>query len=258
MLRRTAISLLLGVPRIPEPERGCAVLLDIQTRKLLYSNQQVPDSMAGPPGSSIKPLTLAALLRSGKLQPREKFVCSGQVLIGGRRMDCSHPRMGTALDIETALAYSCNSFVSQAATRFGPGDLSRALTDFTARPVGGERQQLQAIGEEAVVATPVAMATAFRRLALRQAEARLRPVFGGLESAVEYGTAQLARVAWAQVAGKTGTTRAGGQPLAWFAGYAPAAQPKVVVAVMISGRHGATDAAPVAAQILQAWHEGKL
>lgn len=234
------------------------MLLDVRTRKVLYSNQPAAGRMAVPPGSAVKPLTLAALLMRGKLQPGEKFVCSGKLMIAGRRMDCSHPRLVVPVDIETALAYSCNSFVSQAAARFAPGELSRALPEFTARPVSGERQQLQAIGEADVVVTPLGLANGYRQLALRQTEARLRPVFTGLESAVEFGTAQLARVPWAKVAGKTGTTRGSGQPIAWFAGYAPAAEPKVVVAVMLAGRHGATDAAPVAAQILEAWHQGTL
>jgi len=55
------------------------------------------------------------------------------------------------------------------------------------------------------------------------------------------------------VAGKTGTAEvAGKQPCAWFTCYAPANDPKYVVAVMIEeGGHGGAVAAPVARRILE-------
>jgi penicillin-binding protein 2 len=55
------------------------------------------------------------------------------------------------------------------------------------------------------------------------------------------------------VAGKTGTSEiVGKQPTAWFACYAPAGDPKYVVAVAIEqGGHGGESAAPVARRILE-------
>ncbi|PKQ28684.1 MAG: penicillin-binding protein 2 [Candidatus Anoxymicrobium japonicum] len=55
------------------------------------------------------------------------------------------------------------------------------------------------------------------------------------------------------VAGKTGTSEiAGKQPTAWFAGFAPAGDPKYVVTVAIEqGGHGGESAAPVARRILE-------
>ncbi len=57
-----------------------------------------------------------------------------------------------------------------------------------------------------------------------------------------------------RAAGKTGTAEAPpGPPHAWFAGYAPAENPKVVVAVVIEhGGHGGTEAAPVAKRVFDA------
>ncbi|UCC68229.1 MAG: penicillin-binding protein 2 [Armatimonadota bacterium] len=53
------------------------------------------------------------------------------------------------------------------------------------------------------------------------------------------------------IAGKTGTAQAsGGDPHAWFAGYAPADRPRLVVAVVVEhGGRGSTVAAPVARHI---------
>jgi cell division protein FtsI/penicillin-binding protein 2 len=81
----------------------------------------------------------------------------------------------------------------------------------------------------------------------------------GLEDAVEYGTAQRAHSAGWKVAGKTGSVlAAGGAHLAWFAGFAPSHQPSVVVAVMLQGRSGGADAAPIAGRILDAYRKGTL
>lgn len=60
-------------------------------------------------------------------------------------------------------------------------------------------------------------------------------------------------VAQIPVAGKTGTSEiAGKQPTAWFVCFAPAGDPKYVVAVAIEqGGHGGESAAPVARRILE-------
>ncbi len=81
---------------------------------------------------------------------------------------------------------------------------------------------------------------------------------------MEFGTAQRAHVAGMNVAGKTGSVRTDdGAMFAWFCGFAPAvstatASPSVVVTVMLGGRSGGADAAPVAAKILEAHFAGRL
>jgi len=91
----------------------------------------------------------------------------------------------------------------------------------------------------------------------------------GLEGAVAYGTAPLARVTGVTVAGKTGTAqfcddialqtgicRAGfQQPThAWFLAYAPAEAPEIALVVFIyNGGEGSSVAAPVAQDILD-WY----
>jgi penicillin-binding protein 2 len=77
-----------------------------------------------------------------------------------------------------------------------------------------------------------------------------------MEEAVEFGTSQLARVPGATVAGKTGSVPSA--RVAWFAGFAPSRAPSVVVVVMLQGRSGGADAAPIAARILQSYFAGRL
>jgi cell division protein FtsI/penicillin-binding protein 2 len=85
------------------------------------------------------------------------------------------------------------------------------------------------------------------------------PVRAGLEGAVEFGTAQLARVPGIAVAGKTGSVQtAAGAGIAWFAGFAPSRSPRVVVTVMLQGHSGGADAAPVAAKLLETYFAGTL
>jgi len=276
MTRRSATALLLGVRAWAGPRKplnqvigdipGAALLVDVRTRALLaVHGAGLAGALLVPPGSAIKPFTIEALLRGGKLRERETFACPGTLEIGTRSFNCSHPATAVPIDVRTALAYSCNCFVAHFAERFAPGELAAHLVrcglssrsgwlgDGEApgrveRATTREAQQLQAIGEGGVLVTAAAMALAYRRLALAAPDAH---------------------VAGTSVAGKTGSVRTeDGAMYAWFCGFAPAvstataspstATPSVVVSVMLGGRSGGADAAPVAAKILEAHFAGRL
>jgi cell division protein FtsI/penicillin-binding protein 2 len=167
--------------------------------------------------------------------------------------------------VDTALAYSCNCFVAHAAERFSPGELARELE--RAGFAGGRIQpasdrnaiRLQALGEQGVLVTVTELALAYRSLAMNIALPEMRPILDGLEGAVEFGTAQNASVAGAKVAGKTGTAlTSSGETVAWFAGFVPSVAPQVAIAVMVHGRSGGADAAPIAGRILEAYRAGRL
>ena len=78
--------------------------------------------------------------------------------------------------------------------------------------------------------------------------------------AIGGGTGAAARLPGLEIAGKTGTAQTianskseKGQDHAWFASFAPAKDPEVVVVVMVEGGgHGGSVAAPIARQIYQA------
>jgi cell division protein FtsI/penicillin-binding protein 2 len=261
-----------------ESAAGAALLIDVRARRLLGAhNPALAGESLLPPGSTLKPFALASLLDAGKLRADESFPCPGKLIIAGHSLDCAHPRLAEAMRVRTALAYSCNCFVAHVAARFETGELERALQrDGFTSPTGllGPREvasrlrhavppdatRLQALGEEGVATTLAELALAYRQLALRlNASARLLPVLEGLEDAVAYGTGQRARVPGAVVAGKTGSVRNGaGVPLAWFAGFVPSRAPEAVVAVVLQGYSGGSDAAPAGGRILEAWRAGKL
>jgi penicillin-binding protein 2 len=74
------------------------------------------------------------------------------------------------------------------------------------------------------------------------------------------GTGTLARIPDMVVAGKTGTAQnPHGEDHAWFAGYAPAPHPQIVVVVLIENTgHGGSFAAPVAKKIMERYLRGDL
>ena len=257
--------------------RGAAILLDIRNRRLIATNsERLAGSILTLPGSALKPFVIASLLKRGKLKPDTSFPCPGHLTIANRRFDCTHPVLPVPVRPDTALAYSCNCFVAHAAERFDPGELSRELgrlgfaspTGLIAGPEASgtvaaattlDAARLQAIGEAGILVTPLELALGYRTLAMESGATEMLPVLTGLEGAVEFGTAQRAQIAGVTVAGKTGSTRnPSGDFIAWFAGFQPSRAPETVVAVMLSGHSGGADAAPVAAQILEAHREGRL
>jgi len=252
---------------------GAAVLVDVPTRRLIAVHGE---AMAGcflaPPGSTLKALVLSALLRSGKLTSNFSLPCPGQLRIGGRSFTCSHPVLGMPIRVDTALAYSCNCFVAHAAARFAAGELARELTavGLASRTgligdaeAGGRIQpasapdaiRLQSLGEAGVLVTTAGLAMAYRRIALAQ----MTPIIAGLEGAIEFGTARAGRVEGADIAGKTGSVRtADGARIAWFAGFMPARDARSAIAVMVAGRSGGADAAPIAGRILDAYRKRRI
>jgi peptidoglycan glycosyltransferase len=270
MLRRHAIASLLAAgawakstDRFFDGARGTAVLVDRKLRQLIATHSpQIAASALVPPGSTLKPLILDALMERGLLHADDRFPCSGDLHLAGRSFACSHPRLGTALTVGMAIAYSCNSFVARFASLAPPGEVMRILqrsgldsrtgwfgeTEAAGR-IWNAPAALQALGEDGVLVTPAGLAMAYVRLVERAHSA----IIGGMEDAVEFGTAQRAQIAGLKVAGKTGTARANdGAHLAWFAGYTEAA----VVTVMLQGRSGGADAAPIGGRLLEAHSRG--
>ncbi len=258
--------------------RAAAVVLDVHTgRVLAVYHADVAARRVVHPGSSIKPFTLLALLEAGKVDANTALVCKRPLTIAGHRLDCPHPDTGEALGPAAALAYSCNSYFTSVATRLTPAQLRNNLvragfnstTGLEPNEAAGnvmlaqsvEQLQLQAIGEWGISVTPLELVRAYRDLALlsqKNADLKLSSLlFEGLHESVSYGMAQAAQPASAmKVAGKTGTAVADEGPWThgWFAGYAPADNPEIVLVVFLEKGHG-SDAAALARQIFGAFAE---
>jgi len=240
---------------------GSVLLMGVADRRLIsVQGREIANRWTGAPGSTMKSLSLLGLMDAGKLTARDEFECPGELVLGGHRLNCSHPRVAIPMNVSRAIAYSCNCAVAHFAQRFAPCELAEFLmrtglnsaNGSSVRQVSGPEQQLQALGEENVRVTPLELLTAYRYLARRASDPKLGPVLDGMEGAVEYGTAQAAGLQHVRVAGKTGSVRmASGFEAAWFAGFAPSRSPEVAVVVLVQGRSGGADAAPIARRKLQ-------
>ena len=223
---------------------------------------------ASAPGSTLKPLFLAAALRQGRVRAGTTVVCRGDLHIAGRDLACTHPRDETVLDAERALAYSCNAWFASLATRFAPREAAAVLREYglgsrtgliagesagevrTAR--SEDEVQLMVLGLEDVEVTPVQLARAYLRLS---GELEAEPVLRrGLEGSVAYGMAHNAATAGVEIAGKTGTASdAGGAwTHGWFAGIAEHGAERVVVTIFVPRGNGA-DAAALAHRFFAEW-----
>ena len=274
-----AADLSAELARIMGGRSGTAVVVDVASGQVLAAyNPEVAARRLARPGSAFKPFTLLALLQAGKLSTTESLVCRRTLHVGTHDLSCSHPQTG-ALQAVSALAYSCNDFFATFGLRLSAAELQAAFTNagfgspsgFASDEAIGlihlartdAERQLQAVGEGDMKVTPLEMLAAYRALALHRAAADStaaeRTVFQGLEEATAYGMARLASVPEMKVAGKTGTPRAeeGSWTNGWFAGYGPADKPEIAVVVFLERGTGPGDAAPLAAELFQAWYKSR-
>ena len=252
-----AVSLQAALTDAMRAVSGAALIADAATGRVLaeYGGEKVRSRRAAP-GSTLKPVALAMLIESGAGDG--KIACRGRLQIGDRRLDCGHPRVAGVLDGSEALGYSCNEWFAAMGRRLDPSKFALRLRElgFEAETAVTEDQRaLQAMGEYGVRITPAELMEAYRRLLRLRGDPRYGAVFRGMEGAVEYGSAQLAAVQGLKVAGKTGTTANASRTdtHAWFAGYAPAGKPEVVVVVFVESGKGGPTAAPIASRVLAAW-----
>ena len=156
----------------------------------------------------------------------------------------------------------------------------RAYFDKTYGPRGwGEGSVLSmAIGQADDAQTPLNMARFYTALAtdgkastphivdtnvvrtdiLKITPDQLKGLQLALADVLTRGTGQAAQIKGLSIAGKTGTAQNAGPDHAWFVGYAPADDPKIVVAVMLEfGLHGPA-AAKIATKMMERYLKAKL
>lgn len=128
------------------------------------------------PGSVFKIVTAAAALENGICTAEQEFECMGEATVEGVTLSCSTaPEEGHGMiDMEEAMAYSCNCYfaqlgdmvgsdkISEMAQKFGFG--SRVLTDFPEETTGNMPKEDEvgpwdvsnlSIGQGQILATPL-------------------------------------------------------------------------------------------------------
>lgn len=254
------------------------------------------------PGSTVKPITVAAALESGRFHHEQKIDTSpGYLRVSGKLI--TDPLDRGVLDLEQIIARSSQVGISRIAleleddmlrdafARFGfgqtsgigfPGETSGVLPEGARWPLIDRVTFAFGYG---LAVTPLQLAQAYTVFANRglflppsllRLDAAPEPVrvldeeiaeqvARMLESVVrDQGTAVRASLPGHAVAGKTGTVRKVGRGgydsarhLAFFAGYAPAREPRVTTVVVINEPKGervggGTVAAPVFARVTAA------
>ncbi len=268
------------------------------------------------PGSLFKIVLGSAGLAEGVISEHKRVHCPGSTRIYGRRFHCWKAGGHGWVDLEEALAGSCNVYfyelgkelgvdrIADYARRFGlgqptglrlQGEVSGLVPDpeWSLRTRGhpwfpGETISL-AVGQGPLLVTPLQLARATAALAnggrlvrptlvqgmiqeplverLNVPSSALDAVRRGLRAVVNdpKGTAYWSgRLPDVEIAGKTGTAQVVGERVraserddvpfekrthAWFASFAPADDPKLVVVVFIE--HGG--AGPVAKALYESW-----
>ncbi len=264
-----------AVARSMTGKRGTAVAIDVATGKILAAyDPDVAARRLALPGSSIKTFTLLTLLEAGKINGQTTLMCKRTLKVGGHNLDCTHPEMKQPFDPATALAYSCNTYFATMATRLTPAELRDGLLTYGFGSPSGlasneasgsvtlaatqAELQMQAIGEWGLRVTPLELLRAYQKVAqlARKHDAKLDPVFAGLEGSTAYGMGRLAQPDGAmKTAGKTGTSlvEEGSWRHGWFAGYAPEGNPEIVLVVFLEKGNGPVDASGVAREIFAAY-----
>jgi cell division protein FtsI (penicillin-binding protein 3) len=264
-----------------------------------YRNRAITDPYE--PGSTFKPLALAAALENGTFKPTTIVDTSpGFLRVSDRLLVQDDSNLGK-ITLTTVLARSSNVGAARIALTMGPQDIWRVLSAFgigrlTDSGYPGESagrltepQHWSQVGQATVAygygvsVTPLQLARAYAAIA---ADGIVRPISmlaldkpppgeraisaataRALTQMLEVvvspaGTGRRAAVRNYHVAGKTGTAQkavAGGHSderhTAFFAGFAPATRPRLVVVVVIdepqgAAYYGADVAAPVFANIV--------
>lgn len=185
-----------------EGRKGAAVVLDADTGAVLamvstpcYDPNSIEDNWEGlqntegspllnrvvqglyPPGSTIKPMIAATALRDGVVTESDSFTCNGVLDLGGGYTIRDYDgEVHGKLDLEHALAHSCNVVFGDIGLKLGGGKLGLAFEDFGFdREIGGEIKMTPshlpdfaelgkgdlaqtAIGQSSLLVTPMHMA----------------------------------------------------------------------------------------------------
>ena len=308
--------------------RGAVVALDVETgavRVMAATPTFDPADPEGaetfnratqarlPPGSTMKVVTAAAALDSGRFRPDSPVDGSNGKEISGTPLDNFGGEDFGTIDLTTALTNSVNTVWASVAETLGKetmGEYMRKFGFFEDPPLDYPDEQMvpsgeygprgrllaptsdqidvgrMAIGQDKLLVTPLQMATVAQtvgnggvRMEPRLVEKVVDPdgrtideplpeeaervmseesadaLAGMMRNVVEQGTGTAAQLEGVDVSGKTGTAEVGdGTDNLWFIGFTD----KVAVAVMLerqSGGTGGGDAAPIAAQVLEALGE---
>ncbi|MDQ2974370.1 MAG: SpoIID/LytB domain-containing protein [Acidobacteriota bacterium] len=226
--------------------RGTIIVMDPQSgrvRAVVNSTLAFEETLR--PGSTIKPFTALAALRSGLIDEESRTLCRETYAHEEFHTTCSHPRDLPPLNPTEAIAYSCNYYFGKLGERLNESSFTSTLNEFGFGKESGvnvehevrgqllrsEWRSENAIGEtDNLQATPIQLITAYSALVngghlftpriasargfvpAPQANLAIKDeyrtlIVKGMRGAVRYGTAESANLYSLPIYifGKTGT-----------------------------------------------------
>lgn len=243
---------------------GVVLVLDAKSHDLLAATGDVDTARV--PGSTVKPLLVAAALDANVVDAKTAIDCgNGYRMYGTRKLSDASPH--GSLDLASMLAVSSNVGASRIADLLGRERTVRAFESAGLRAglpteIEDDFQLAVVASGEGFRATPRALVTAYgalvdgkiggRDVFRPETAARVRSLLEDVVYAKE-GTGGRAAIPSARVAGKTGTSHNGADLYASFVGFLPAGEPRYVIYVGIDAPRddapGGKAAAPVFARV---------
>ena len=225
------------------------LLVEAPSGKVLASHWNQPNTPI-PLGSLVKPFTALAYGESHAfLYP--------QHIRHGTATGCWLPRGHGAVDLPTAIAYSCNSYFRALAEKMTAADVSPTALRYGLDPPapGTAGPVLAGLGNRWPI-SPLNMARAYLELVRRREQPGVRQILAGMAQSAEKGTgAAVGRaLPFPDALVKTGTApcthsnRAPGDGFAIV--MAPSDDPQILLLVRVHGVPGA-QAAKIAGQMLR-------
>jgi cell division protein FtsI/penicillin-binding protein 2 len=212
---------------------GAVIMIDPQTGRIrAFINPQLAFEEAYSPGSTIKPFTALAAMRSGLIDGQSRTLCRENYSRDGFHTVCSHAKDLPPFNTAEAIAYSCNYYFGKLGERlnqivfddtlsefgFGQGTGLNTERESPGHLLRGEWRAESALGEgNHLQVTPIQLLTAYSALVNgghlftpRIAQAKdfvpqLRAtlmindeqrslIVEGMRGAVRYGTAERAKL----------------------------------------------------------------
>ncbi len=161
--------------------RGTIIVIDPQTGRVrAVVNPEMAFGESLPPGSTIKPFTTLAALKTGLIDDDSQTLCREEYSHDDFHTVCAHPRGLSPLNPTDALAYSCNYYFGKVGERLDESAFVSTLSQFgfgkktgvnvheeaNGKLVRGEWRSQNAIGEtDNFYATPIQVLNAYAALA---------------------------------------------------------------------------------------------
>jgi stage II sporulation protein D len=159
---------------------GAVIVMDAQTGRIrAVANPRLAFEQAFPPGSTLKPFTALAALRSGVAARELRIQCRQHYAREGFEIACTHPPFNRPFTLPEAIAHSCNYYFARLSERLSASAFNATLKSFgfgartgvnAAREAAGafrldEMEPGDAVGEsERLLVTPIQLLTAYAAL----------------------------------------------------------------------------------------------